>query len=172
MEIQKQKTLKQGFTLLELLVVVLIIGILAAIALPQYKYAVLKTKFHTIMDLVNSISAAQQRYFLTHGVYSDNFANLDIDMPEPKNDSSSNTYKYDKDKMTCKFACGTGTSKWGCGGCNITVSGTMLEYWFEPWESKRYCVVYASDETANKICKDITGKDAPTFPGNVNFYRF
>ena len=72
--------MQKGFTLLELLIVVLIIGILAAIALPQYKLAVDKSKMTQLITFTNSVKQAQQRYFLTNGSYADNWSDLDISL--------------------------------------------------------------------------------------------
>ena len=74
--------LSKGFTLLELLVVVLIIGIIAAIALPQYQYTVLKSKYTTLMNIAKAVKEAQERYFMAKGQYTEYFADLDVDVPD------------------------------------------------------------------------------------------
>ena len=73
---------KKGFTLLELLVVVLIIGILAAIALPQYKMAVAKSKFATMKNNLKAMDEAEDRYYLVHNQYTKNLSELDIDITD------------------------------------------------------------------------------------------
>ena len=77
----KYSNTRWGFTLIELLVVVLIIGILAAVALPQYQKTVDKSRYSTMMPIIQAINKAQQTYYLANGKYTCNKQNLDIEAP-------------------------------------------------------------------------------------------
>ena len=94
----------KAFTLIELLVVVLIIGILVAIALPQYEKAVWKSRYLQAKTLAKSIAQAEEIYYLTNGKYTSKFDELDVSIPPTTQD----TYCTD-DQSVCRayFSWGT-----------------------------------------------------------------
>ena len=72
-----------GFTLLELLMVVIIIGILAALALPQYLRTVERSRSAQVLLLMASIRGAELRYKAQDpgSLYTQTLTDLDIGVP-------------------------------------------------------------------------------------------
>ena len=76
----------KGVTLIELLVVVLIMGILVTVALPQYQKAVERTRAQEGILALRTIQQAYDMYYITHGTYATEFAQLDVNLPWKGND--------------------------------------------------------------------------------------
>ena len=109
----------RAFTLIELLVVVLIIGILVAIALPQYERAIMKVKSAELFSIINKVYKAEKEYYLANGTYTAQLDELDTGYPFVF-DSVANNYKIKGlycvashiDEITAYISCQTTGTKY------------------------------------------------------------
>ncbi|NLE91325.1 MAG: prepilin-type N-terminal cleavage/methylation domain-containing protein [Elusimicrobia bacterium] len=73
--------MKKGFTLLELIVVIIILGILATLGFSQYMKMVEKGRSAEARMLLGQIRTAQEAYKLENGSYATSVANLSVLAP-------------------------------------------------------------------------------------------
>jgi len=73
---------RKSFTLVEMIAVLVIAGILAAIAVPQYMLAVERSKNREAISILKAIYQAEKMYALeTEAGYTNDINKLDLEMP-------------------------------------------------------------------------------------------
>lgn len=138
----------KGFTLMELLVIILIIGVLTAVALPQYQKAVAKSRFTQIVTAARSLYDAQQVYYMANGSYAQTLDELDVTF-SARNSSRLGTVYFGHGH------CSIG-GRIGCEG-NIGVGHFTWQIFFP--EGSRWCCAYADDDyAASSLCASEIGK--------------
>ena len=150
--------MKKGFTLIELIVVVVIVGILSGVALPQYQKFVLKSRYHSIMPLVDSIYQGQQLYFLEHGEYAPSVADLNINISMSGSRVSEGLRCYVE--LSNKY---TFCLLFDKSGNNVI---SYLRYFHN---NIRKCIAYEGREPAYSICRQETGD---TDPHPTNWFSY
>ena len=100
---------KKGFTLLEHLVVVLILAVLTAIAVPTYNKVMRRSRVADGLNMLDVLASAQNKYFITHGSYANNLNELNTPIKSShfanNNNIITTNFTYQKDEgNSCIFA--------------------------------------------------------------------
>lgn len=68
--------LAQGFTLVELMIVVLIVALLAAVAVPNYRSYVLRSHRTVAINAILDLGSREARYYTTNNAYTSSLTQL------------------------------------------------------------------------------------------------
>ena len=60
---------RYGFTMMELMMVSIVVAILAALAIPQYRRTVQRSQWNATMSILQTIYTGEQVYWTTEDVY-------------------------------------------------------------------------------------------------------
>ncbi|CAH1748578.1 Type IV pilus biogenesis protein PilE [Thauera humireducens] len=89
----------RGFTLIEVMIVVVIIGVLAAIAVPNYNEYLRKTRRVDAKNLLLEIAGLQEQFMLDRRTYTDDLR--DLGFPNENAISPEGYYEVDATEGAC-----------------------------------------------------------------------
>ncbi|ENV8699940.1 pilin, partial [Neisseria gonorrhoeae] len=114
-------TLQKGFTLIELMIVIAIVGILAAVALPAYQDYTARAQVSEAILLAEGQKSAVTEYYLNHGEWPENNASAGV--------ASSPTDIKGKYVKEVEVAKGVVTATMKSDGVNKEIKDKKLSLW-------------------------------------------
>ncbi|HGO7484336.1 TPA: pilin [Neisseria meningitidis] len=113
-------TLQKGFTLIELMIVIAIVGILAAVALPAYQDYTARAQVSEAILLAEGQKSAVTEYYLNHGEWPGNNSSAGV--------ASSSTIKG-KYVKEVEVKNGVVTATMASSNVNNEIKGKKLSLW-------------------------------------------
>ncbi|HEZ5691928.1 TPA: pilin [Neisseria meningitidis] len=139
-------TLQKGFTLIELMIVIAIVGILAAVALPAYQDYTARAQVSEAILLAEGQKSAVTEYYLNHGIWPGDNNSAGV--------ASSSTIKG-KYVKEVEVKNGVVTATMLSSGVNKEIQGKKLSLW-----AKR------QDGSVKWFCGQPVTRTAPTTTTN------
>ncbi|HFC7779772.1 TPA: pilin [Neisseria meningitidis] len=114
-------TLQKGFTLIELMIVIAIVGILAAVALPAYQDYTARAQVSEAILLAEGQKSAVTEYYLNHGIWPKNNTSAGV--------ASSATDIKGKYVQSVEVKNGVVTATMASSNVNNEIKGKKLSLW-------------------------------------------
>ncbi|ENW2746240.1 pilin [Neisseria gonorrhoeae] len=146
-------TLQKGFTLIELMIVIAIVGILAAVALPAYQDYTARAQVSEAILLAEGQKSAVTEYYLNHGKWPENNGDAGV--------ASASTIKGKYVKQV-EVKNGVVTAEMASTGVNKEIQGKKLSLWARRQDGsvKWFCGQPVKRDNAGNAGNDDVAKDA------------
>ncbi|HGO8977988.1 TPA: pilin [Neisseria meningitidis] len=142
-------TLQKGFTLIELMIVIAIVGILAAVALPAYQDYTARAQVSEAILLAEGQKSAVTEYYLNHGEWPANNSSAGVA-------TSANIKGKYVEKVEVKNGVVTATML--SSGVNNEIKGKKLSLWAKRQDGsvKWFCGQPVTRDDAKATNDDVT----------------
>ncbi|MCL4978740.1 pilin [Neisseria meningitidis] len=146
-------TLQKGFTLIELMIVIAIVGILAAVALPAYQDYTARAQVSEAILLAEGQKSAVTEYYLNHGKWPSNNSSAGV--------ASASDIKG-KYVQSVEVKNGVVTAEMKSTGVNKEIQGKKLSLWAKRQDGsvKWFCGLPVTRDAATDANDAVTADTA------------